>query len=388
MIATRIGIRDVKAMLCDNIAGLCRQLLPQGKREGRLWVAVNPVTNDGKREGALKIALEGDRGAWKDWRSGDKGDAIDLVAYIERTNRAGALRWAKDWLGIRQMSDADRAALRQRAAASSAREAAREDRRARWKLARANEMFAAAIPIAAGSPADLYFIGRACPLAEVQHPAKKSLRFSPSLEWWKGAVYEDVLGRREKVRPGPSFPAIVAAMRNRDGMLTGVHCTFIAPLSGLDQVALGLRDPDEPPARPGHDVVWRKAPVDAAKLMFGTASGSAIRIADGAAGPLDAARDRPSPLILTEGIENAVTAAIALPEARVWAAASLSGLATAPVDHDAISAVIVAADNDDNATARDHLDRALDELEATGKPVTVIRSFIGNDLNDLARAMA
>lgn len=365
----RIGIAEVKRLLQDRIEDLCRQLLPGGRREGRLWVSANPITGDEKkRDPALKVALSGDAGAWRDWRGGDRGDVIDLVAYVNRTDRAGALAWGKDWLGLARLDDRQRLKLKERVRerAAAAQRAGEADERKRRE--RAFQLWCAAAPALAGTPAALYLAGRACPLEAVPNLSRHSFRFAASLEWWKGAEYEEQLGgRRIKVRAGPRFPALVAALRAAGGALTAVHCTYLA------------QDGER----------WTKAPVNPAKLMFGTALGAAIRVADGPTGlPPEETRE-PHPLIVTEGIEDALSVAIAVPEARVWAAGSLAALAAAPVDQPCVSAVVPAVDNDlDNPQAQAALERALEALEATTKPVATMASFIGKDFNDLVRALA
>jgi Toprim domain len=90
------------------------------------------------------------------------------------------------------------------------------------------------------------------------------------------------------------------------------------------------------------------------------------------------------PLILCEGIETALSLAIAVPEARVWAAGSLAGMGHAPIGLACISDVTVARDNNHgNPQAQKQLDAALMALEAHDKPLVVMNSHVGDDFNDL-----
>jgi hypothetical protein len=117
----------VKAGLIERMEDVCAKLLPDGKVEAGQWVSFNPVTGDFRagRLPSLKIRLRGGVvGAWKDWRSGDAGDALKLVAYILRTDTKGALVWGRDFLGLRSMTRADREGMRKVAAVQ--RESARE----------------------------------------------------------------------------------------------------------------------------------------------------------------------------------------------------------------------------------------------------------------------
>ena len=69
------------------------RLLPDGKIDGREFVALNPRRND-KRPGSFKIRVSGARaGSWADFASGDRGgDPVSLVAYLESVSQGEAAR--------------------------------------------------------------------------------------------------------------------------------------------------------------------------------------------------------------------------------------------------------------------------------------------------------
>jgi hypothetical protein len=70
---------NAEALLC--LEAVCRRLLPDGRREGREYLALNPRRGD-RRLGSFKINLK--TGRWADFSSGDKGrDPVSLVAFIE-----------------------------------------------------------------------------------------------------------------------------------------------------------------------------------------------------------------------------------------------------------------------------------------------------------------
>lgn len=369
---TRGDLDIVKAGLIERMHDVCRQLLPDGREEGGQWVSFNPVTGDRGRHHspALKVRLRGGVvGAWMDWRSGDKGDALKLVAYLVGTDTGGALVWARDFLGMRVMSKADRDAMRRVVAEKNAtREKDDAARRAR-KLAGAGELFARdTAAIGAGSAAErharAYFAERNVPLEAVASLNPASLRFSAATEWWKGAIWKHQDGRRWKERPGPSFPAIHAAMRVWNGSVTACHVTFLDPLKA------------------------GKAPVDPPKLIFGEAVGAVIEISTGVSKlPFWMAEQEPSlPLVLAEGIETALSFAVAVPEARVWAGGSLAGVRNAPIGLDCVDWVLFARDNNDgNPQAQKQFAGALEALEQSGKRIVVEASHVGDDFNDLAQ---
>ncbi|MCW5697900.1 MAG: toprim domain-containing protein [Bauldia sp.] len=386
----------IKGQLQDRIEELCRKLLPQGRDEGGQWVSFNPITGDRARHHnpALKIRLRGGViGAWIDHRSGDKGDVIGLIAYIERTDTKGALKIARDFLGIRHLSPAERARLA-KIEAQKRETRAREDAalRAR-KLAEAEQLFRAQggerpigpalVPLgtfgyAAGPHvhvkhgaqhhAEAYFAERKVPLAEIATFNPWSLRFSPQTEWWKGASWRhDDAGRRWKSGPGPLYPAIHSAMRNRLGAITACHLTFLDP------------------SRPA------KAPVEPPKLMWGEAKGAVIEIATGP-GDIPFWRWQPGdpvhPVVLAEGIETAMSFAVAGVPARIWACGSLSGVGAAPIDLPSIGWALFARDNNfGNPTAQKQFSAALEQLESHGKTVVVEASHHGDDFNDLAQGV-
>lgn len=382
----------VKAGLIERIEEVCAQLVPGGRIEGGLWVASNPVTRDHDHTPAFKVRVRrGDAGAWRCWRSGDKGDAIDLVAYCLRTDRAGALAWGRDFLGLKAMSREEREAMR-RAGEQRAvqRQASDEKARAR-KLIEADRLFStpgpngraigpAAVPLGTARLGDMtpaerharaYFAARAMALDDIRHLNSHTFRFSAQTEYWRGAKWETdaETGRKWKAAAGPLYPAIHAAMRNGMGLVTACHLTFLDPLKAA------------------------KAPETPAKLMYGEALGAVIEISTGASGVPFWMADRdglePGPLVIGEGIETAGPFAVEIPQARVWAGGSLAGIGGAAeliARLDCISWVLFARDNNKgNAQAQKQFAAALDRLEATGKRVVVKASHVGDDFNDLAK---
>jgi hypothetical protein len=77
------------------------RLLPDGKIDGREFVALNPRRND-KRPGSFKIRVSGARaGSWADFASGDRGgDPVSLVAYLESVSQGEAARLLARMLGL------------------------------------------------------------------------------------------------------------------------------------------------------------------------------------------------------------------------------------------------------------------------------------------------
>ncbi|MGR6465425.1 toprim domain-containing protein [Rhizobium sp. PAMB 3182] len=358
---------EIKQGLKDRIEEVCRRLLPDGSRKGRLWVAHNPITQDHDRSPEFKVALDRDTGAWKDYRTGEKGDVIMLVAYLTGSDFKGAMAWARDFLGLRTMTPEQRRDMHRRAEEEQ-RKAARLAEESRLKRMRsAEEIFLSGYQDGARSTPEAlgraYFAARGCPLDGIVHRDMATFRFAGGQEFWPRALWANENGRRYKAKPGPAYPAVLSAMRLPAGQISAVHMTFLSPLGP------------------------RKLEVDAsenAKLMFGEAKGAMIRISHGPEGePPETARQA-LPLVLCEGVEDGLSLALALPEARVWAAGSLSLMASAPVWLPCVSAVIVARDNDwEKKTAVKQFDSVLEALAAHGKPIETISSHVGKDFNDM-----
>jgi Toprim domain len=365
----RNDLPDIKQGLMDRIVEVCAALLPQGKREGRLWVSHNPFVNEARKEPALKVALTGDKGAWTDWRNGRgsyKGDVIGLVEFCNSVPTGQALMWARDFLGMRNMTQEQRNELRRAAETRVKREIETNEKKRAFKIEKAQELFfKGTTELGRGSAAELhalaYLEARGLDLLAVPNLSQKTFRFSSETEYWKGATWSSETGRAIKTKQGPLYPAIHSAMRQASGAITCCHVTFLDPVK---------------PA---------KAPVSPPKLMFGEALGAVIEISCGPSG-LDFwdANAAPAPVVIEEGMETGVSIAGEVHEARNWAAGSLSGMGHCPVHLPCVSEIIVARDNNTgNAQAQQHLFNGLSKLEACGKPLVVMNSHVGDDFNDL-----
>jgi len=362
----------VKQLLQDRIQGVCHWLLPDGRRVGSNWRCNNPKLDAPGQTPEMRVYFSGVVGSWKDFRSGDKGDVVRLIEYIHDTDFVGAMRLAKDFLGLGRLSADERrkfedaAAKRQEVAAKKAKK--KEDR----KRMHCEKRFLEAALFGAGSPAEVHARRywsetRGIDIGRVENLDRTSFRFSPSVEYWRMSEYrpDPETGRLTKVKEGPRFPAILCAMRSVLGQFVDHHVTFLDHVRA-DKVDLG---PKQNP-----------------RLMACPNAGSVIRISHGPEGKLPEHSEEPHPLILAEGVETALSLALALPECRVWACGSISGIKNAPVTFPFVSEIYVAGENDwDKPQARKSLEAALDALEQSGKPLELMRSHVGSDFNDLMK---
>jgi hypothetical protein len=365
---TDLTIRQIRTMLQGRAGELARQLAPNGIERHGLYEAPNPTRAD-RKAGSFKIKMRGaDAGGWVDYAGvnapfmagGDRGDVIDLIAYcVCGRDRKRAIAWAKDWLGLATLSAEERARIVRRSQVHAAQAARKADEDEARRRASAFRIFMNARLPLVDTLVETYLASRSIVLGDVQH-LSADLRFNAALDYW-----------RDEKRP--RLPALVCAIRDRHGNATAVHCTFLAADGS------------------------GKAAVVAPKLMLGGVAGGVIRVAHGPSGleperwleeQKAGAGRAPDLLILTEGVEDALTVAEAVPAARVWAATSLGNLGNVYVDHPCIGAVLVCGDNDwGKGQAEAQFERAVETLEArTRHPVRVVRSFWGKDFNDLARA--
>ncbi|BAK83951.1 DUF7146 domain-containing protein [Komagataeibacter medellinensis] len=330
--------REVSRMLAHNMHALAQTLLPGGTRQGAEWVCGSVAGEAGR---SMAVHLHGDKaGKWADFSTGETGDALDLVAAVMTAgDLKEAYRWAVNHLGLRDMGRVEehRRQIAQKADATPDETAEKRQKRARamWLGARHDVI---------GTPVDLYLAGRGIQLASLAS-VPRALRFSPEHYC-------------HEVR-GP-LPAMLAAITDGTGAHIATHQTWLAQDDGG---------------------VWRKARLNASKKIMGAFLGGSIRLQRGASGK--SLKDSPAgeTVAIGEGIETCLSVALACPEMRVLAAASLGNMASVQLPEQ-IRSVILLADNDTNPQAQRGLRRAIDFHLAAGREVRVARSPKGKDFND------
>ena len=348
-------IAIVKERMRAELLTLCQELGLEGKPRGNVWQPRNPRRAD-RHGGSFTVWVKGAApGSWKDYATGEAGDVLDLVAYLKACDRKAALAWAMDRYRLKAMSAEERERQEElaRQARARAEKAERDQRLKRRK--RAHLMFAKADPFVSGTVAR-YLASRGLAL-----PPTLETRWCRSFErfeWWMGRD-------RETGELGPEFPAMIWGFVDAQGKQQACHITYLA-----------------------HDGSG-KAPVDKPKLIWPEHLGLVIRVARGDTllDPEDAAKaGKAGPVVITEGLEDALTIANAAPELRVWCAGSLAGYGAVP-DHPCVSSWVVARDNDwGKPQAAALFERAVARLKGFKKPVRVIASELGKDFNDQWRA--
>lgn len=345
----RHDARDLAAALAQRMPALAPELLPGGRRDGPEWRCGSLA---GERGQSLAVRLHGERaGVWSDFASGERGDALDLVAAVLFGGDVkAAMGWARRWLGLPDDPRAAPLPATMRRAPAPADDAAAEvEAEGRRRAARGLFGHPDTLHNIAGTPAALYLAGRGIELAELGR-IPRALRFHPGV-WCQEA--------------GCPLPAMLAAIHGPDGEHVATHRTWLAEAGG----------------------VWRKAPLAKAKKVLGGFAGGTVRLWRGATGrPLREARDGEA-VALAEGIETGLSVALACPELRVLAAVSLGNMGSVALPP-AIRTVILCADNDgDNPAAARGLQRAVDRFAGEGREVRVAFPPDGHgDFNDALNA--
>lgn len=271
--------------LARNAEAVCRHYLSNGRREGRWWT-VGDVANTPGRSLFVRLhgpeAGRGAAGKWTDAATGEHGDLLDLIARARGLDRMrDVLDEARRFLSL---PAPQRPEPRGPVAAGSP-DAARR-------------LFHAGQPIK-GTLAETYLRARGITYLD-DLPA---LRFHPRCYY-----------RADENAPVETWPAMLAAVTDLDGTITGVHRTWLA--------------------RNGSG----KAPVATPRRAMGQLLSNGVRFG--------VAQDV---VAVGEGIETMLALRSMLPEMPMIAALSASHL-SALVLPAGVQRIYIAQDNDDAGT--------------------------------------
>lgn len=304
--------------------------------------------------------------SWKNYSGADKGDIIGLVAYLRGWSHLPyrgfpeAMRFLESLLGIATRSDAElkRDADRARAAIVDADRVAQKDLAGQRR--RAAGMWFHAMPIAF-TPVITYLQARGIDLTALPRGPRGGERAPHTLRYLANHPHTGDAGTQS------AWPCMIAACVDGQGKIGAVHRTWLArDGEGKAPVAPARKCW---PGFAGHFIpLWRGE----SALSVKEANANGLR----------------ETLVVTEGIEDGLTAAIAEPRFRVWAAISLSNIGNLPLP-ECVDSVIIHRQNDwlkPQAVAA--FDAARRALEATGRPVAEVAALCGKDINDTLRGAA
>jgi len=312
----------LSSSLARNVEAVCKYYLSNGRRCGNYWI-VGDVNNNAGR--SLYVRLKGPlsgkgaRGKWTDSATDQHGDLLDLIREREGlTSFRDALDEARRFLG----------SPREMAAESADRNSSECD-----TIALARKIWAASQPIV-GTKAEAYLRARKITADLSAAP----LRYHPAL------IY-----RESRNSPPRKLPALVAAVTDNNGEITGIHRTFLDP----------ARD--------------AKAKVASPRRALGGLLGNGVRF-----GVVEEFA------IIGEGIETVLSLKSVAPYIPMVAALSAAHLAAWRIPA-GMRRLIIAADND--GAGRHAARRLAERAKARGVEARIIISQ-GKDFNDDLRQIA
>ncbi|MDG3580066.1 toprim domain-containing protein [Rhizobium sp. YJ-22] len=306
--------------LARDAEAVCRHYLSAGRRAGNYWIVGDTANSKGK---SLYVHLTGPRaGRWADGATAEYGDLLDLV------------RETCGLVDFRDVADEARRFLNEPrpAPAASRRDDARTDPPVdRPADERAQRLFRMTQPLA-GTLADSYLRQRGILRASL-HPA---LRYHPS------CYYRDLVTGRTS-----SFPALIAAVTDPGGTITGVHRTWLDPDGG------------------------GKAQVEDPRRALGGLLGNAVRFAFPVHRPV-------SVMAAGEGLESILSLSHVMPGMPMVSALTANHLAAFELPPECVR-LYIAADAD--AAGRNGIERLSRRAQARGILPLVLAPDLG-DFND------
>lgn len=288
----------IKRGLAARIDGLVERLFGNAQKDGRHWRLGSIHGEPGASLAIWRFGAK--QGEWFDFSAGQGGSALDLIVHAECGGDVGAgIRWAADWLGYGREETPAQRAERERQEERQREKRRREEAEARQKSTRAAlGLFLSGVPLA-GTPADRYLLGRAIDI--------RRLPRQPGALRFHGEV-------KASGDPRPR-PCLLASVSGEAGFMT-VHRHFLHDLG--DGRVVKASDSSVP-------AEWRMGPKDA-KQAFGSYGGGIIPIWRGESGKPWGRMPEGEWAAGAEGIEDALSIAIAQPDMRTFAALSLGNL--------------------------------------------------------------
>jgi hypothetical protein len=327
---------DLARRLASEAEAVCRHYLSNGRRAGRYWLVGDVANTPGR---SLFVRLHGSEygrgaaGKWTDSATGQHGDLLDLIALNRGLTRfADVLDEARAFLSLPH--DASEHEHGHWPASLNSCHMRRPIRSTDASVA-ARRLFAMSQPIG-GTLVERYLRNRAITVFS----GTASLRFHPRCYY-----------REHEHAPTEAWPAMIAAVTDLSGDVTGAHRTWLDP-SGLG-----------------------KANLTTPRRAMGHLLGHGVRLGQATGNACDA-------MAAGEGIETMLSLRCimtTLPMVAALSSAHLAALQLPP----ALRRLYIARDLDPaghGATAR-----LADRAHAAGIEVQVLSSRLGDFNDDLRR---
>ena len=322
----RSFVSDTAARLNAAAHDLAARLLPGGRRDGRYWRAGDVTGTVGN---SLFVHLTGPRqGRWQDMATGEGGDMLDLIRLQQNCTPVEAAR-----IGAEMLGDPAAGLEGGAAAADPARVPEKPHEPAIDTVAMAKRLWEMSAPVG-GTIAEAYLVSRGIDADIVAR--------CTDMRFLAAARLRD--GDRRYV-----LPALITAVRNAGGDLTGLHRTFLASDGS------------------------GKAAVDNPKRALGRLSGSGAWLAP-----------HGRCLVVAEGIETGLSVKAAFPGVALVAGLTAPHMAMLEIP-ECFTRILIAADPD--VAGLRAAARLANRLTAGGRPARIVSpDERRGDFNDLLAA--
>ena len=317
---------DLSQRLGRQAEAVCRHYLSNGRRQGNYWL-VGDVRNTPGRSMFVRLkgpeTGKGAAGHWTDAATGEYGDLLDVIREAcGLVDFKDVAEEARRFLSLPPPEpEPSQRRTRQPAAPTGSPEAARR-------------LFAMAQPIA-GTLAEAYLHRRGI----------SALHETGALRFHRRCYY-----RPDEHEPTETWPAMIAAVTDLGGRITGAHRTWLDP-DGFSEARLG------------------KAPIDTPRRAMGDLLGHAVRF--GTAGSVMAAG---------EGIETMLSLRCVLPTMPMAAALSAAHLAATRFS-DTLCRLYLARDDDPAGDGA--MTALIDRAEQAGIEAVVLSPTLADFNEDL-----
>ena len=313
----RHDVSDLADRLGRNAEAACRRYLSNGRRQGNYW-QVGDVRNTPGRSMyvRLKATEKGAAGKWTDAQSGEHGDLLDVIREsLKVTDFAEVIDEARNFLNLPHPSPESQTKWPRNTTAPSGSAAA------------ARRLVAMSQPIT-GTLVETY----------LRHRSIGDLEKTSALHFHPSCYY-----RPDDDGPTEQWPAMIAAVTDLKGRVTGAHRTWLS-LDGFG-----------------------KAPIDTQRKSMGDLLGHAARF--GIAGDVMAAG---------EGIETILSVRQVLPTMAMASALSGAHLA-AILFPETLRRLYIVRDND---PAGDAAENSLAQRADAAGIEAMVLSPVHKDFND------
>jgi len=326
------GASELAQRLGREAEAVCRHYLSNGHREGRYWL-VGDIANTPGRSMFVRLAGpatgKGAAGKWTDAATGEHGDLLDVIrARCGLTQFHEVAEEARRFLSLPRPEPPSDPPARRPSAPTGSPEAARR-------------LLAISQPIA-GTLVETY----------LRHRGITDLRETGALRFHPRCYYRPDSKNLTGTLLTETWPAMVAAVTDLEGRITGAHRTWLDP-KGFSEATLG------------------KAPIATPRRAMGDLLGNAVRF-----GVID------DVMAAGEGIETILSLRMGLPLMPMAAALSAGHLGQLLFPA-TLRRLYIARDADpagDHATAK-----LIERAQAVGIEAIPLSPLLGDFNGDLRR---